>query len=70
MYRETLTFVNVNFQNFLLAFYFESIAVLAAVLGVKFLALSLAVWTHALDLLNHTWPDLLHLYLYPSSFAI
>lgn len=38
-----ITFVNVNFKNFLLAFYFLSIAVLTAVLGAEFLPLSLAV---------------------------
>ena len=37
------TFVNVNFKNFLLAFYFPSVAVLAAVLGAELLALPLAV---------------------------
>lgn len=64
-----LTFINVNFKNFLLPFYFASVAVLAAVFGVEFLALSLTFCTHALDLLNHPWANLLHLDLHSSSFA-
>lgn len=49
-----------NFQDFFLAFHFVSIAVFAAVLGAEFLTLSLAVWTYALDLLDHAWSNLLH----------
>lgn len=54
------TFVNMNFQNFFLAINFVSITVPAAVLGAEFFTLSLAVWTHALDLLDHAWSNLLH----------
>lgn len=64
------TFVNVNFKNFLLALYFVPITVFAAVLRVELFALSLAVWTHALDLLNHAWPNLLHPHLDSFTFAI
>lgn len=63
------TFVNVDFKNLLLALYFVSIAVFAAVLGVEPLSLSLAIWAHALNLLDHSGSNLLYLYLNPSSFA-
>lgn len=63
------TFVDMNFQNFLLAFHFVSIAVLAAILGAEFFTLSLAVRTHALDLLDHAWSNLLHPNLNSFTFA-
>lgn len=63
------TFVNVDFKNFLLAFYFVSVAVLAAVLGIESFALSLAVRTHALNLLDHPRSNLLYLDLHAPSFT-
>ncbi len=63
------TFVNMDFKNLLLAFHFVSIAVLATVLGAELLTLSLAVGAHALNLLDHSRSNLLHLDLNPSSFA-
>lgn len=67
--KEKPTFVNVDLEDFLLALHFVPIAVFAAVLGVEFFTLSIAVWTHALDLLDHARPNLLHPYLYSLSFA-
>lgn len=64
------TFVNVDFQDLLLAFHFVAIAVLASVFGAEALPLSLAVRTHALDLLDHSRSDLLHLDLNAPPFAI
>lgn len=58
-----------NLQDFFLAFHFVSIAVLAAVLGAEFFTLSLAVRTHALDLLDHAWSNLLHPNLNSFAFA-
>lgn len=58
-----------NFQDFFLAFHFVPIAVFAAVLGAEFFALTLAVRTHALDLLDHAWSNLLHPYLNSFTFA-
>lgn len=58
-----------NFENFLFAFHFVAIAGLAAVFGVELLTLSLAVTTHALDLLDHARSNLLHFDLYTSSLT-
>lgn len=63
------TFVNMNFQNFFLAFHLVPIAVLAAVPRAEFFTLSLAVRTYALDLLDHAWSNLLHPNLNSFTFA-
>lgn len=64
------TFVNVHFQNLLLALHLLPVAVLAAVFGTEALSLALAVTAHALDLLDHPWPNLLNLDLNASTFAV
>lgn len=64
------TFVNVHFQNLLLALHLVSVAILAAVFGTEALSLALAVTAHALDLLDHAWSNLLHLDLNTSTFAV
>lgn len=64
------TFVNVHFQDLLLALHLVPIAVLTAVFGTEALPLTLAVTAHALDLLDHPWSNLLHLDLNPSTFAV
>lgn len=59
-----------NFQDLLLSNNFSAIAALTPVLGANTFPMPLALHTHRLDLLHHSWPNLVNSDLHACSPAI